>query len=341
MTHRKFNLNKDATPWLFPDTGEFIDRRGLLVLGKNLISVENVYSQTFDLGEAGYTKDEIAESEFNKDENKKHVFGKRSEITDFTRDSQRRLMKSCALWEPIGLQLFVTLTYPRTWPKPDERKRQFKSFMDSMRKSWPLWGGVWKLEYQKRGAPHYHLVLQTGRTSLDLSYCQQWIKEMWANITGTPLKGNRQTEVRYPKNPKRAKYYLTKEVGKAVQASKAYRAELDTVVEHSGRFWGWHNRKQLQFEGDAYTLPSSVAIMVREAVQAHIISGMKRDGVIFINDDGQAVYKNTKAIVESDMLPSFRLYDDGAFAFDDCRDFVLAKYNVDIFDHMRRHRPPR
>lgn len=335
--NKKFELDRDVQPWLFEETGQIIDRRGLLCIGKNIISVENVYSQKFDLELEGYTDEEILD--FNKSKSAElQTRGIRNAIADFTKASQNRLIKSCALWEPVGKIYFVTLTYPRSYPCPETRKMHFKRFLDTIRKFKPSWAGCWKLEYQLRGAPHYHCVFETSQDHCSLRLDKKFVHDLWNTIIRPSSNGdNGRTEVAYPRNTNRAKYYLTKEVGKTVQSKVHNLQELEDQIEHSGRFWGWHNRKCLQFKGDLFTLPSHIALMVREAVQAHVIAGMKKDGKVKNNADGELVFSSNDNLVDSDMLPSYRVYDDGQYVFEGIRDYIKEKYNTDILTHMQRY----
>jgi hypothetical protein len=63
-------------------------------------------------------------------------------------------------WE--GAQ-FLTLTYPDDWPERwEEWKAHLKRLFDLLRHKHPGVSAVWKLEYQKRGAPHFHLIVFGG-----------------------------------------------------------------------------------------------------------------------------------------------------------------------------------
>lgn len=316
-------------PWQFPLNGSMIERRAILTVGPNMVSVDNIFSKVFDLEQQGYNEDQIKLGLFDPLDEKPHPGGIRSEITDFTRASRTRLQKSCSLWVPVGQMVFITLTYGKTWPHSDDRRAHFKTFCDRLRVDQPDLAGCWKLEYQRRGAPHYHMVAQTGERHVNLSFMNREIHDLWCDVIGQKAR----TAVELPRNEARAKYYLAKEVGKMVQASTAEREKCNTVVDHTGRFWGWHNRRKLQFKGQFYTLPSDLALCVREAIQAHVIAGMKKDGVAFDTPDGQLRFKSGQ-IVEPDLLPGWRMYDDGAHAFALIRQHVLDSVGVDLFDHM-------
>jgi len=54
----------------------------------------------------------------------------------------------------------VTLTYPAEFPcTGPQTKRHLQNFRLRLLRKWPTIGGVWFLEFQRRGAPHYHVLL--------------------------------------------------------------------------------------------------------------------------------------------------------------------------------------
>lgn len=63
-----------------------------------------------------------------------------------------------------SLPAMVTLTYPGDWESvaPDGRmvKRHLEAFIKRFERAWGQeWSGLWKLEFQERGAPHFHLFM--------------------------------------------------------------------------------------------------------------------------------------------------------------------------------------
>src|SRR5690606_1419342 len=54
----------------------------------------------------------------------------------------------------------VTLTYPRHWPTdPRSWKKHLDAWRKRMQRAWGRLPAVWKLEPQRRGAPHFHLLV--------------------------------------------------------------------------------------------------------------------------------------------------------------------------------------
>lgn len=94
----------------------------------------------------------------------------RGEISSWSAKSQRRMQRRIASfdWEtfhaPGHVPAMVTLTYPGDWlgyaPNGAAAKRHLRAFRAwYSRRTDGLDRGLWKLEFQGRGAPHFHLFL--------------------------------------------------------------------------------------------------------------------------------------------------------------------------------------
>ena len=191
--------------------------------------------------------------------------GERSDITGFSYQSHKRLMVFLnTIARDCPLPLFLTLTYPGEYVLDHtEWKRHLKNFAQWMRDRYPAASFCWKLEPQKRGAPHYHLMLwglsflpwQTLAvrwceivTGVDLNAPQSWSKgaagcaEFRAfvekvAITHPQIVDHLQagTECRRVRSRNGVKCY----------AGKKYMGKEVEGMHGVGRFWGVHNRKAL------------------------------------------------------------------------------------------------
>lgn len=94
----------------------------------------------------------------------------RGEIRSWSAKSQRNMMRTVAAldWStfehPGYVRAMVTLTYPGDWltfaPDGATAKRHLQAFRRWYgRRTDGLDRGIWKLEFQGRGAPHFHLLL--------------------------------------------------------------------------------------------------------------------------------------------------------------------------------------
>lgn len=84
---------------------------------------------------------------------------KRGAIAGFTAKSRNRLIRTVSAVRRDCLPLFVTLTFPAHYPVIEKAKRHLDNFIKRLARKFPEVSGVWKLEPQKRGAPHFHLLV--------------------------------------------------------------------------------------------------------------------------------------------------------------------------------------
>jgi hypothetical protein len=158
---------------------------------------------------------------------------KRGVVQGFSTRSRSRLMAKISQIKKHHLPLFVTLTYPDKYPVEwEEFKADLHRFMVAIRKKYPTVGLIWKLEFQKRGAAHYHCMLW----GLDEETAREYIPALWFKIAGhgdeKHLKFHRGELGNSPcvegvRSWRGVKSYASK-----------YLAKLDQRTENTGRFWG-------------------------------------------------------------------------------------------------------
>lgn len=91
---------------------------------------------------------------------------RRGDITEFTRRSRTRLLRqfSRIQWSQVDAVRFVTLTWHEGWRHQEQRPAEvLNAFLTDLRRAWPGLLYVWRLEAQRRGAPHFHLLLMWRR----------------------------------------------------------------------------------------------------------------------------------------------------------------------------------
>lgn len=168
--------------------------------------------------------------------------GKRRPIKNFSPASRRCLLKRLfALSEYPSL--FITLTYPKVYPEDcTEWKRHLDNLSRDLKRNYPGSWFIWKLEPQKRGAPHYHLIGQLGLVE-NIHLLRKYLSETWYRIcdTGDPkhLKAGVQADY-INDSVGKMRAYVCKYVGKG-DASETQYPEWATP----GRFWGVIGRENL------------------------------------------------------------------------------------------------
>lgn len=132
--------------------------------------------------------------------------------------------------------LFITLTYPgafpgnwRTW------KAQLDTMAKRMRRKFPAFADVWKLEPQKRGAPHFHMLV-VGVPFL----AKAWLSQSWYEVVGSKderhLKAG--TNIQLARSHRGVVSYASKYTAKHQELPADWQ-------EGVGRWWGVHNRAGL------------------------------------------------------------------------------------------------
>lgn len=108
----------------------------------------------------------------------------RGDIYGFSESSRRRFRELLARLPQDGTYYdVVTLTYHNEWTaSPDGWHRDLAELFRRMVRDWtdydPHW--VWHLEFQKRGAPHFHCLIQTVRPLGPL--WPSWLARTWNAI---------------------------------------------------------------------------------------------------------------------------------------------------------------
>jgi hypothetical protein len=144
------------------------------------------------------------------------------------------------------LPLFVTLTFHRVWPEdPAVLKKMLDTLFKKLRRRYPRASAIWKLEYQRRGAPHFHILLW-GFPFRD----RDWLARSWADIvayyTSDDVEILRAWHMGRLGNQHCVQ--LVRSWRGVTSYAAKYLAKQETFVSpegeiiHTGRVWGVHNR---------------------------------------------------------------------------------------------------
>jgi len=162
---------------------------------------------------------------------------RRGAVLAFTRQSRGRLFELLASLNQAALKqlpLFLTLTYPKVFPTDRvTTKRHLDSWLKRLRRVYPKCAVIWKLEYQRRGAPHFHILL----------FHVKWVDRRLLSRTWYEVVNSRDerhlkagTRIEFIRSWRGVMHYASKYVGKVV----ALPAGADP-----GRFWGVSGRGYL------------------------------------------------------------------------------------------------
>lgn len=152
-------------------------------------------------------------------------------ITGFSSKSQARLRFAALNAFPAICSTFA-LTYHLDWPTDGATCRQHRRvFLKRFARLLPDVGYLWLLEFQTRGAPHFHFYLTRELTTAE----QSKLSRSWVEITGgseDALWWHSRPENFRPWVVNSGSYlckYLDKEAQKVVP---------DSYMQNFGRFWG-------------------------------------------------------------------------------------------------------
>jgi len=103
---------------------------------------------------------------------------KRGDIDAFSEKSRRRLRFAAVNAFPALSAQFV-LTYPAEFPQDGrESKKHLNAFLTAFRRRFKGVPYLWVLEFQRRGAPHYHLFFSIEVNEVN----RRWLAETWVRI---------------------------------------------------------------------------------------------------------------------------------------------------------------
>lgn len=167
---------------------------------------------------------------------------------------------------PGQLPALVTLTLPGGWQDLAPDGARFMKLLQTWRKRYErAWGplqAIWKREFQRRGAPHFHLLMvpPQGRTETGEVF-HTWLSRTWAEVCGAEGEeyqkhlragtGIDYAEAVTMRDPKRlAIYFLKKESAASGASSKEYQHRVPEfwAGKTVGRWWGYWGLRPLTHE---------------------------------------------------------------------------------------------
>lgn len=112
---------------------------------------------------------------------------KRGVVQGFSPAARKRMLE---MLNKLQFQriTFVTLTYPAVWnPDGHEYKKHLRRFRARIERKFGKVRVLWRLEFQQRGAPHYHLLF------FDAPWIEkEWLSNAWWGSVGSKDKDHLQ-----------------------------------------------------------------------------------------------------------------------------------------------------
>lgn len=179
-------------------------------------------------------------------------FSPRGLISSFTAAARNRLLHKLASIVALPGS-FTTLTYHNHQLTAAESKVHLDTFLKRFKRRFPNSSLCWKLEYQKRGMPHYHMIVWFAPGEFpgpDLY--RRWLSRTWWDVTGRFSDAHFKAGTQHIEPWGQWHRYLAKYVSKL---------DIPPEETHPGRFWGFHNRACVPFADskNLYLSPSDWA----------------------------------------------------------------------------------
>lgn len=166
-------------------------------------------------------------------------------IKGFSRPSRKRFIEDIQRLSAADLgelyPKFISLTY-RHRVDVEQAKANLRSLFERFRRRWPESSGYWRMELQKRGVYHFHLIM------FGLPWLPHVVLQgMWEEIIGWDLQREGchvQVNIKGIQSVKMLTSYVAKYAAKLGDSEPL----LDNASYlHAGRWWGKFNRACLPY----------------------------------------------------------------------------------------------
>ena len=190
-------------------------------------------------------------------------------ITDYSRGSRNRFIKVLMSidYEKAGTPLFWTATYPGEYsPDPKVWKNDLHKFSKRLKREFPGMYGTWRLEPQKRGAPHFYGFLW-GCPGLETMEGKRWFSKAWFEVvaSGDERHLRAGTGIEVALDIKSSIFYMAKYQTKTEKGG--YKQSFDYEV---GRYWGVWNRAKLQIIKEEFELDQKLFFKVKRVLRKRL-----------------------------------------------------------------------
>lgn len=206
--------------------------------------------------------------------------GRRGRVTVFSRASRRRLLRRIRAvdFRQAGQEdhvvYFVSPTYPFEFPSAAASKCHLEAFIKRVGRQFPGAFGVWKIEPQQRGAPHYHLLLAVPKWHLGgesprecRSWFRHWAADAWCDVVGS-------------EDPKhRAFHHAAREFVEEPRSSRGIASYIGKYMnkpesgewQQHGRWWGIINKMAMMeyVHGNVWRVERWVYLKLRRLFRRH------------------------------------------------------------------------
>ncbi|MFC0437678.1 hypothetical protein [Kutzneria buriramensis] len=287
-------------------------------------------------------------------------------ISEWSRKSQTKMIETYSALDftpmytdPTRVPAMLTLTYPGDWLTVAPTGRAVKDHMKALRKRYErAWSEplrcIWKLEFQRRGAPHVHMLMVPPHGEADSLRFREWVSRAWADVVAHPDLEEYQRHLRAgtgvdyaeglkASDPRRVAVYFSKH---STFRDKAYQhivpEEWQEPGAGPGRFWGYWGLKKKVVVTEVDQLPGTLAgrTLRRWSAAQQVTRQASRPRV----KGGRVVSKYPEVqglagalLVESRPAPKYRNTRTKAGRMKNNRGFVVVNSGPEMASQLARY----
>ncbi len=177
--------------------------------------------------------------------------GMRRPVSAFSKSSQRRLLQTLLAieWGQMAADglVWIGLTYPgesRCVPQDGgTAKHHLRKFNLRWVRRYGKPMGIWKMEFQRLGAPHFHLLLAKP-AAVDIKEIREWIARSWWEVVGSQNRDHLEagTSAAVWDDAGIPIGYISG-YSESDPTAKAYQHKVPDGLEEPGRWWACWNIK--------------------------------------------------------------------------------------------------
>lgn len=250
-------MTDNIPDWLVPSsiTGRELDEAVQHLRAQHSPRAEGPWRYYLDLAPAGVR---IRKKSNRPARPRPEGHSKRSAISEWSHRSRTNLIwrLSTLDYTPMSadgrLPMLLTLTYPGDWqavaPNGQAAKRHLAMFRRRFEREFGPLYAVWVMEWQRSGAPHFHLLVSVQVASV--ARVREWVAQAWPDIVAHPDPDHRRkhenagTQLKHsthPLDPRVAAIYFAKHAAPG-KGAKWYQKQPPQAWKDAGsigRLWGY------------------------------------------------------------------------------------------------------
>ena len=251
-----------------------------------------------------------------KKQNANTVPSERKPITSWSRKSRANMVARFSsldltpLSEPRtnALAVMITLTYPKDWeslvPTAYHAKKHLHQFRKRFERRFgrPLFA-MWKAEFQRRGAVHFHLFTVCPTS---LAVFREWVASTWTEIVAPTPESERQKHLKAGTavdlapgatidNARLVAVYFSKHSSANFGAKEYQNSPPQKWIEAGsvGRFWGYWHLRPVEAEAQITEQEAiAVARLLRRWFHSKGFTRVER--VVRVNEKGTVTFRRVR-----------------------------------------------